>query len=341
MTLTAKQIKKEGTDIMRTSYALRSLVLATVGLSFVIIAGAADVDTPAVPLTQTSASGATLSGDVDTTIIQFDARPGGVGGSIAKAEAEAILSAFIGNYADDGIAAVVFEIQSDGATPEQFRVQLFEEGEVFHPWISDQQITTAAGVWDRKTIGFNCTEDGWRKSLAAGVDPDEALAAALADVRTIGVKLVPGGTAAQTYRIRNFMLVTSLGKVLFGPYGETTVAAVGGQGAGDTDQDGMTDLEEDLVGTDKTQASSSFKAEVLGTTDDGVVVKWASAREFATYDVYRTGDLVAGFGEEPDVQVSRAQVTVTEAGESVWEDDSVDPTAGPYYYKVVFVVDVD
>ncbi|MDP6809136.1 MAG: hypothetical protein QGH31_00220 [Kiritimatiellia bacterium] len=334
MTSTAKTDLKEGNYIMRTSYGLRSLILAVIGLSFVIMAGAADVDTPAVPLTTTSTDGATITADGETTVIAFAARPGGVGGSTAVAEAEAGLSAFVGDYAQDGVSAVVFEIQSvEGIDPLDFIVQLFSDGE-YHPWVAPRDITAAAGEWERMTVAFNRTEQTWSK--VGGTD--EAFNVSLNAVNTIGLLFRPSGTLAQTYKIRNFMLVTSLGKVLFGPYGATTTAAVGDQGSGDADEDGMTDLEEDLVGTDKTQASSIFKAEVLGTTDDGVVVKWASAQDYATYDVYRTADLIAGFGEEPDVQVTLAQVTVTEAGESVWEDDSVDPAAGPYYYKVVCVI---
>ena len=326
---------------MRTQYIHACLILATLTSSLVLVAGAADVDQPA-PLTQVTADNALISADSgdNSTVIWFAARPGGVGGSTAEAEAEASVSAFVGDYADDVVAAVVFEIQSEeGIAPKSFRVQLFEEGEDIHSWNSEQAITTPAGEWDRKTVGFNRTADGWRRALAVGVDPDDAFNAALANVARIGIRLVPEGTAEQTYRIRNFMLVTKLGKVLFGPYGVSSVAQVGDQGAGDQDQDGMTDLEEDLVGTDKTLASSIFTAEVLGATDDGVTVKWASAQEYATYAVYRTDNLVAGFGAAPVAELTYGQLAHPAAGSSLWLDTTMaDPSAGPYYYKVVCVI---
>jgi hypothetical protein len=134
------------------------------------------------------------------------------------------------------------------------------------------------------------------------------------------------------------MLVTKLGKVLFGPYGVSQLAEVGDEGSADDDEDGMTNLEEDLVGTAKDDANDTFVAEVIGKTVDGVEVKWASAKDYATYEVYRTEDLTAGFGADPLAAVTLENVTVDEDGDSVWEDTDADPAGGPYYYKVVAVI---
>jgi hypothetical protein len=149
--------------------------------------------------------------------------------------------------------------------------------------------------------------------------------------------LDPGSLDAETYKIRNFMLVTKVGKVLFGPYGVTQVAAVGEEGDVDTDGDGATNLEEDLMGTAKDDASDTFVAEVVGKTEDGLEIKWASAMDY-TYEVYRTQDLTAGFGTEPLAAVTLDNVTVAD-GDSIWEDIDADPAGGPYYYKVVAVVE--
>jgi hypothetical protein len=331
--------RKEGIGNMRTTYRRGFAILATLSSVMVLVAGAADVDQPAQSLTASLLADSTLSVDTEDNVTVFSFTP--MSNYRINSQAEALpssgFSAFVGDYADDGIEAVVFEIQSDGHALYECKVQLFSSDDTSFAWSSQQQITTAAGEWDRKIVGFDRIADGWDKGV---LNPDEAFSAAVANVHTLGFRLAPQDPmVAQTYKIRNFMLVTKLGKVLFGPYGVTQVSEVGDQGSGDADEDGMTDLEEDLVGTDKTLADSVFVVEVLGTTDDGVTVKWASAVEWATYKIFRTDDLVAGFGAEPVAQVDYDQVAHPAAGQSVWEDTTLaDPNAGPYHYRVVCVI---
>jgi hypothetical protein len=275
-------------------------------MGLALMAEAAVTDEAATPLEAAVVVNATFSAEDDVTVISFAERWSAYRDQTV-AQGEAGLQAFVGDYAADGVAAIVFEISGDGHVPSQFSVRLVNANDSAVPWVT-------------------------------AVTADDAWLDAVQNVESVGIRLVPGSFDAETYKIRNFMLVTKVGKVLFGPYGVTQVAAVGEDGDVDTDGDGQTDLEEDLVGTAKDDASDTFVAEVVGKTEDGLEIKWASAKDYATYEVFRTQDLTAGFGTEPLAAVTLDNVTVAD-GDSIWEDINADPAGGPYYYKVVAIVE--
>jgi hypothetical protein len=100
----------------------------------------------------------------------------------------------------------------------------------------------------------------------------------------------------------------------------------------------VSDLDETLVGTDADDAKSKFIAEVVEVTETGVKIRWASAVEWATYNVYRSTGLKDGFTLVSGAGLTLADVTVVD-GNSVWVDESADPDGGPYFYKVISVIE--
>lgn len=325
--------------------------VATIGL----VAHAAVTDQEASPLPPAQAELATFSvGPDGATVIEFAARYGAYGNyAIAEGVANVGVAsgAFVGSYTQAGVQALKFKFATDGHVPGTVAVTLVTAGP--RVWYTTAvNVSDVPGVFVSNTIGFTLA-DGWdrncgRKSKAA------CWAAALEDVDALGIRLAPGVVDndgdgrldAETYMIKDFMLVgadgvntpgelSPLAKRLFGRFGVTKMSQLGSMGQGDRDGDGMSDLEETLVGTDDNDAADLFTAEVLDTTDDGVKIKWTSAVADASYKVFRADALVDAFGKVAEVTI--ADVAVVD-GDSVWVDTSADPSAGPYFYKVLSVI---
>ena len=251
--------------------------------------------------------------------------------------------AFVGDYTESGMEALTFELATEGVTRKDVCVVLFSaSGDRYYT--AKLNCTTEDNVFLRTTVGFDLEADGWKGGTA------DQWAAALQNVGSIGMCVVQRGLQQQSYTIKGFSLVgpdgitiqgtlTPLQAALYNRFGVSSVADLGVMGAGDRDGDGLTDLEETLVGTDDTDSGSVVNVEVLDATDTGVEIKWGSAVEWATYKIYRTTDLAAGFPVDPVEELTLASPGVTAVdGESIWEDTGVDPDAGPYFYKVISVV---
>ncbi|NQU41411.1 MAG: hypothetical protein HQ523_15800 [Lentisphaerae bacterium] len=285
------------------------------------------------------------------TIVTFGARPTGTYQEITRVDAVANLGvasgAFVGNYPAAGIVSVKFKVATDGHVPADFSVVLAHGSEA---WQSRTvQLSSTPGEWVQNTVGFDRADDQWQYAVGRGVNPDVAWQVALNDVNALGLRIQSEyNNDAQTVMIKDFVLVdsdgtehpgnlTPLGNALWARFRVGKIADVGAQGALDSDNDGVSDLNEVLAGTDENDGQDKFIAEVLEVTDSGVTIRWASAVEWATYNVYRSTSLADGFALVGE-GLTLANVTVVD-GQSVWLDESASSAGAPYFYKVVEVIE--
>lgn len=256
--------------------------------------------------------------------------------------------AFVGDYVAAGIVALKFKFKTDGHTPAEFTPRLYSGGQV---WRIDGLAKPSDDQWTQYTIGMDTFADGWVRTLPRGADRAAIWAAALQDVSAIGVFIKPeDSTDGQVFMIKDFMLVdasgnefrsilTPLADALWKRFGKERIADV--DGGLDADQDGVSDLNEVLVGTDADDDTDRFIAQVVELVDtaeaQGARIRWESAVEWAVYDVYRSANLTDGFVKVSGNGLTLADVDAVE-NTSTWLDESADPAGGPYFYKVIATI---
>ncbi|MBL7075914.1 MAG: hypothetical protein ISS31_00445 [Kiritimatiellae bacterium] len=254
--------------------------------------------------------------------------------------------AFVGNYVEAGIVSLKFKIATDGHVPDQFSVILVHGTKTWYT--GKVTISSEPGVWVQNEVGFDRADDEWFCAQGAS-DLSLAWQQALNDVDALGVYITPEvNRDAQQFMIKDFVLVDSngtehpgelspLGAALWARFRAARIADVGAAGGADSDGDGVSDLDETLTGTDADDKDSRFVAEVVELLEDGVKIQWASAVDWASYNVFRSTGLTEGFALVGD-GLTLADLAVVD-GMSVWVDTSADPDGGPYFYRVVSVIE--
>jgi hypothetical protein len=290
------------------------------------------------------------AGPYGETIVTFAARQSthrDKTGMNAVANLGVAEGAFVGDYVAADIVALRFKVKSDGHVPANFAPLLLSGSRT---WLTHEPEAPSGTAWIQYEVGFDRAADGWHDSTwTLG---DEAWAQSITAVSALGITLNPERAALeeQVYIIKDFMLVDSngtqypgnlspLGTALWGRFGVASIAEVGAAGDGDSDSDGVSDLNETLVGTDADDPDSKPLTKVLEVLPEGIKIRWESAKEWVTYDVYRSTSMTEGFEKiENGNSLTLADVDVVDEG-SEWVDETADPGAGPYFYKVVSVIE--
>jgi len=301
----------------------------------------ADAEAGALAAAEKSGGASFSTGPDGETVIAFPSRPRGARQAFSAAAGVADVGvasgALVGNYKAAGIQGLTFKIATDGQLPLN-AILVIKSGDGLS-WLNPNvQVSDVGGAWVLNNVGL-ARSAGWDVAVPASMDKDALWDSALRNVKAIGIRLAAKGESAQSYSIDDFMLVgaggftipgelTPLQQALMARFGVASIGAVGSAGAADSDGDGMTDLEETLMGTDY------FIAEVVEADEAGVTVKWSSAAEWVTYKVMRAPAMTADFAPVADLTTASPEVTVGE-GAMVWIDTSVTAADGPFFYKVV------
>lgn len=201
---------------------------------------------------------------------------------------------FSGNLT--GINGARFKVVTDQSAPE--RVALWLRGSSGRIWTCEAQFTTVTNTCTVNFVPFDRTKATWTAPLgmpAAQVGP--AWAADLASVDQLGVYVKQSSLDAQTLAIGDFQLegqdyttefaqLSRLERILWSDYRVIDTSAVHGDiGKNtDSDDDGLTDLEERIAGTDPGLARSVFEIRIVAQSDEEALLQWPCV-EGATYTI--------------------------------------------------------
>jgi hypothetical protein len=196
-----------------------------------------------------------------------------------------------GDYAAAGIRALAFRTAGDGHTPRgAVAVLTSRRGRTWRN--ANVSVAAEAGVWTLNLLPLTLA-GGWDRAEPAGTDKAALWASDLRDVASVGVRFAAGGTAAQSYSVDDLMLVgdgflTPLQQALLAHFGVLESDAVDpAAGAADADEDGMSDLDEVLAGTDSADATDTFRVELVAVDAAGVGLRWRCRAEGGRYVVDR------------------------------------------------------
>ena len=225
-----------------------------------------------------------------------------------RANVSSSLAKFVGSYG--GASSVSFRFRCEQYLPAPydanagtgFYLCLSSKG---HRWFYRLNDPAGVGAWIRYNVPLSYSA-GWYTFET--VNTAESFAADLGDVEWIGVLMQQNGNLAdQSFSVDEFALATS---------------------AMDSDGDGMPDFAEDRAGTDPYDPSSVLRLNVTQSAD-GITIVWQS-NPSVTYQVWRTEDLKAGYGDTPHAAgiPGRSDSATTEY------TDSTVVGNGPFFYRV-------
>ena len=246
---------------------------------------------------------------------------------------------FTGNYAAAHVESLRFSVESNGNQLGAVKAVLLSgSGRL---WRNENVETPGTdGVAVINTIPFTRAA-GWTRDGRG--DKDAMWADDLQDVVMVGVAIVQGGMDAQWYRVCNFVLLdedggttppavlTPLQEALLDRFGVTGLDAIDSADAAvDSDEDGMTDLDEILSENDEAFANATFALDIVPAEGDGVTISWACVAG-AKYEVLRTANLL-----DPGSYVVLTP-ELLEAGETGFMTftDETATGSGPYYFKIL------
>ncbi len=284
------------------------------------------------------------SGPYGETIVTFADRPNGnyhdVPNVLAVAHVGVASGAFVGDYVAADIVALKYKVKSDGHVPLTFKPLLVSGS---RKWVTEKNDPPSGSEWIQYEIGFDRAADGWHD--ATWTLGDDAWAQSVTAVDSLGltIKAEKDALEEQVYIIKDFMLIDSsgteypgnlspLGEALWARFGVGTIAEAQALD-GDTDGDGVSDLDETLTGSE-----DGVMAEVVSVGEGGAVIKWSSIpASYRAFNIQRTDDLANGFTTLLDGHgLTEADVDV-QGDESLWTDASATE-GGPYFYRVVAVI---
>jgi len=222
---------------------------------------------------------------------------------ILRADSNASQGRFIGDYASAGAACANFKFLSPNCAPSSAKLYFHSSGSDRY-WYLDLPVLDV-GTWVQFSVPLYYAA-GWKIDYSSF--PSKALFETdIQSIDWIGVRLTLNGEAAQSYNLDDFVLVSA---------------------STDSDGDGTTDLSEARAGTNPYDSSSIFRLSVAGVGSNGVTISWPSS-PFVTYDIWRTTDLAAGFGDVPLATIPGAAGT-----RATSYPDTTALDEGPYFYRV-------
>jgi len=328
-------------------WTLATLAATVVTLGLPLAATAARIDEEAVVLAAADVEAATFVNNADGSVtITFPTKnpndaPVYSGGQV-KAEALTSSGAFVGDYTAAQIAGVKFRIKSNGHTPGSAKLVLVSVASdgVSRRWANPNvTISAVADEW-AVTVSSMDIAAGWDRRVRAGESKGQLWTNGLQNVQSIGVELSHGGYELEEYTIDDFRLVDvngletepavlSLQEALMARFGVESVGEVGAKAASDdTDEDGMTDLDEIQTDYDPDFENATFQAEVVRVEGDTATVRWR-CRKDRSYTLLRRSQLVGGTFTEVDGVVD---VVPAETGYMTVLVRAVDGES--YFYRV-------
>jgi hypothetical protein len=242
---------------------------------------------------------------------------------------------FTGDLLGAGYSGIRFKIAGNGSKPESISLVIHQkDGRYTREWVNTRVgVSETPGEWMITLIPL-AREPDWTTGFISKMSKDELWAYDLAAVQTMILRIVPSGTAAQSYSISDFQLVGP-GVIsqaanltpLQAYFGVSSVSEMTAEMyALDSDGDGMSDYNEILAGMDPYNAASVFAANMSKGLGKNTVV-WSGVLG-KRYGIMRSTDLSKGF------ELIASAITCNATG--LMQYDDYNPVAdAPNFYKII------
>ena len=249
-----------------------------------------------------SGGNVSLSNPGDRLQLTFPSQSSGVPPQWYDMRANATSSGgkFVGNFRDAGATCILFSLYCENYVPDLAWV-------CFHSSVSGNRwfypLSGLSVGWQNIEVPLDFSQ-GWMLDYGPTAEQFET---DLQSVDWVSVRLQRNSSLAQQkFGVDNFVLANPL-------Y--------------DRDGDGSNDYNEERAGTDPNDPNSVFQLTYsTENTTSGIVVTWPS-KAGATYDVWRTSNLVEGFGSVPIA-------TVIAIDSITSYEDATAAGAGPFFFAV-------
>ncbi len=255
--------------------------------------------------------------------------------------------AFTGNYDAAGIKSLSFKLASNENVPFELCAVL-KSGS--YTWVYNAVTTALYDAFGANSIPLSpdALPAGWDVAAPRGTDKNALWQQCLTDVDSVGIRASVVGPEEHLVYIRDFVLVdndgttyegelTLLAQRLRNAFGVERMADVT-NGSDDQDGDGLSDLQEVVIGSDREDAASGLAAVIVERTAVSVTIKWQAGPEDVSYRVERTDSLGAPFVMVGNGLANGVDGATLVDGELIWTDtQDVSPEAS-YFYRVIAVV---